>query len=268
MNEQLVNQVVQRVLEAMGQGDGQAKTAATKAATVRAMQSSRPAARANGAAGPTAWLTAELFALRARGRQDVHLESHEKLTPAAADFAVVNGIEIKADAPAAPSGPAACADGACSAPALPGRLGAMLRTTGLVVHRGDLKVQAVLASLGRGGLPLRGYDASDCPLTNSRAMCQAIVVGDLAGGIIIDRYAAAPMVYAAKFGGIRPVQGVSTAAVEAALRQYQANVLVIGHADVSSYQIKGMIERFVAGAGIAVAGNSLTEAIEQLERGH
>jgi ribose 5-phosphate isomerase RpiB len=129
-------------------------------------------------------------------------------------------------------------------------------------------VQAVLASLGRGGLPLRGYDASDCPITNTHSMCQAIVAGELAGGIIIDRYAAAPVVHAAKFAGIRPVQGVSTTAVEAALRQYQANVLVIGHADLSGYQIKTMIERFVVGAGSAVAGNRLTAAIEQLERGH
>ena len=144
----------------------------------------------------------------------------------------------------------------------------MLRTTGLVVHRDDLKVQAVLASLGRGGLPLRGYDASDCPIINTHSMCQAIAAGELAGGIIIDRYAASPVVHAAKFAGIRPVQGVSTAAVESALRQYQANVLVIGHADLSGYQIKTMIERFVAGAGAAVAGNRLTAAIEQLERGH
>jgi ribose 5-phosphate isomerase RpiB len=220
-------------------------------------------------AGRTAWITAGELSIRARGRQDVHLAAHEKLTPAAADLAEAKGIEIKADSPAKPA--EKCAGGACPTPAASprrGRIAAMLRTTGLVVHRDDLKVQAVLASLGRGGLPLRGYDASDCPITNTHSMCQAIAAGELAGGIIIDRYAAAPVVHAAKFAGIRPVQGVSTAAVEAALRQYQANVLVIGHADVSGYQIKTMIERFVAGAGAAAAGNSLTAAIEQLERGH
>ncbi|KPK85488.1 MAG: hypothetical protein AMJ81_03440, partial [Phycisphaerae bacterium SM23_33] len=149
----------------------------------------------------------------------------------------------------------------------PGRVrpAALTRTLGLVVNRPDAKVEAALAAVARGGVATAGFADSSCWMINAAAMCQAVNAGQLAGGVIVDRYAAAGMVLAGKIKGARPVQGVSAAAVTAALRQFDANVLVIGHATLSVYEIRSMIDRFAAGRRMGRDRTILLDAVERLE---
>ena len=235
MNEQLVNSVVRRVMAEMGDGKsvGTVKSGAARV-----------------------WLTVALLADRAGGGAAVALEAGEYLTPAAADYAAANGIEITPQAIHAPVTPMA-----------PGRIkpAALTRTLGLVVNRADPKCEAALSAATRGGVVTRGFAESSCWMANTRAMCREIISGGLAGGIIIDRYAAAAMALAGKIDGVRPVQGVSVPAVQAALRQFDANVLVIGCVSHSVYELRSMIDRFSAGRRMGRERTVLLDAVEQLE---
>ena len=236
MNERLVNSVVRRVLAEMG-GAGNS-----------------PAGKAGGAA--RVWLTVEMLADRAGGEGVVALAAGEHLTPAAADYAAASGIEVARQPVHTPVTPMA-----------PGTIkpAALTRTLGLVANRPDAKCEAALSAATRGGVVTRGFGDSSCWMANTRAMCGAINAGALAGGIIIDRYAAAAMVLAGKIEGIRPVQGVSAQAVQAALRQFNANVLVIGCVGHSVYEIRSMIERFAAGRRMGRERTVLLDAVDQLE---
>ena len=138
-------------------------------------------------------------------------------------------------------------------------------TIGLMVYRPDAKVEAALASAARGGVVFRGYSESTCEITNALAMCKAVSAGDVAGGVLLDRHAAAGVALAGKVRGIRPVQGVSVAAVLAGLRQFNANVLVIGHAQASVYEIRTMIDRFASARRMGRDRTALLDTIEQLE---
>jgi len=141
----------------------------------------------------------------------------------------------------------------------------LTRTLGLVVDRPDAKVEAALAAVVRSGVPLAGFGEDECPIVNTRAMCEALAAGKIAGGVIIDRYAAGGMILSAKCCGARPVQGVNVQAVQAGLRQFDANVLVIGHAGLSLYEIKSMIDRFHAGRRMGRDRTPLLDALDELE---
>jgi ribose 5-phosphate isomerase RpiB len=303
--DNLVNQIAQRVLEAMGRSGGKPAGVAPRQAMIGGQTLPHVAADgelahvvAGGNGCPArVWLTAEVFAARADGRPAVVLGPNEFLTPAARDYADAHGIELRrgggeypvpsaqhpvagSQAPAASSQcsvasatkltTAAGPDFASRLPVAGSRLplspSALVGTLGLVVHRPDRKVEAALATIVRDGVLTAGFGDSDCPMCNTGQMCKAVVAGQLAGGIVIDRYAAGAMVYTAKIDGIRPVQAVSAAAVKAALRQFDANVVVIGHADLSVYEIRSAIAHFAAGRRAGHGKTALTEAIEKLEK--
>jgi hypothetical protein len=139
-----------------------------------------------------------------------------------------------------------------------------MRITGLTVRNSDRKVEAVLAGLARNGVLVAPFDGADCSLVNLRNMCSVVSTGQIARGIAIDKHPAMGMVYAGKLPRIRPVQGASVSAVEAGLRQFDANLLVIGHADVSQFEMQTMIRRFALAS--SPARTALMETLEQLER--
>ena len=264
ISEKLVNEVVQRVMAELSRQSPPASAATAQAPDPAASRADGDA-RATPAAAPEsntrAWLTVEMLADRAGGGPAVTLGPNELLTPAARDYAAARGVEVlRGGNPAQGKVPAATIQ-------TPGSVNpaALTRTLGLVVNRPDAKAEAALAAASRGGVYTRGFAESSCWMTNARAMCGAINAGQLAGGAIIDRYAAAPMILTAKIKGIRPVQGVSVAAVEAALRQFNANVLVVGHAAASVYEIRSMIDRFAAGRRMGRDRTLLLDAVEELE---
>ena len=252
MNEELVNTVFRRVMAELAKADGVAAPANPQAAPTGASPG------AGGSAGRV-WLTVEMLAGRADGADAVTLGRDERLTPAARDYAASRGLEVVRGGAAAAQRPVTLTCGGRVTPA------ALTKTLALVVNRPDSKVEAALATVTRAGVVTRGFADSDCWMINTRAMCAEINAGALAGGVIIDRYAAAGMVLAAKIKGIRAVQGVSAAAVEAALRQFNANVLVIGHAIHSVYEIRSMIDRFSAGRRMGRDRTILLDELEKLE---
>ena len=253
MNDELVNTVVRRVMAEL------AKEKPTSPAGRRATPPPASAAEPETPAAPErVWLTAGMLADRAGGARAVTLGANEYLTPAAGDFASSGGIEVMRQ----PVHPAVT-------PASAGQVkpAALTKTLGLVVYRPDAKVEAALAAASRNGVVTRGFAQADCWMVNTRAMCGEIVAGALAGGVIIDRYAAAAVVLAAKIPGIRPVQGVSVQAVEAALRQFDANVLVIGCVNHSVYELRSMIDRFSTGRRMGRGRTVLLDEVAQLEAG-
>ena len=247
VNEELVNTVFRRVMAELAKADGAASAA-----------DPQPAPAPPGAPGRV-WLTVEMLAARADGAGEVALAHNERLTPAARDYAASRGLEVVRGAAAPAQRPVTHLARGQVAPA------ALTRTLALAVNRPDSKVEAALAAVTRAGVVTRGFADSDCWMVNTRAMCAEIGRGALAGGVLIDRYAAAGIVLAAKIKGIRPVQGVSAAAVEAALRQFNANLLVIGHATHSVYEIRSMIDRFSAGRRMGRDRTILLDEVERLE---
>lgn len=258
IGDNLVDEIVRRVVGELGrQGAEPAKPQASAPEAPRS--SVEPAPPAAGASGARVWITAGLLAGRAGEGKSVRLEMNEYLTPAAVDYARSCGIEVVRGGPAPQAQHVA--------PPVPGRVrpAVLTRTLGLLVNRPDAKVEAALAALTRGGVATVGFADSECWMVNTRAMCQAICAGQVAGGVIVDRYAAAAMVLAGKVKGVRAVQGVSVAAVTAALRQFDANVLVVGHTTVSVYEMRSMIDRFAAGRRMGRDRTLLMDAIDRVE---
>lgn len=259
ISDSLVNQIVQRVLAELSPQAAASPGAAAPAQGAAAAGAS-PAASGASPNG-RAWLTADMIADRAAGGSAVAIGPNEHLTPAARDYAASRKIEVRRGR----------APGAVRADPVtvlaPGRIqpGVLTRTLGLLASRPDAKVEAALSAATRAGIATRGFAESRCWMVNARAMCDAIKAGELAGGVLIDRYAAAPMVLVGKIRGIRPVQGVSVSAVEAALRQFDANVVVIGHAVASVYEIRSMIDRFAAGRRMGRDRTLLLDAVEEVE---
>jgi len=260
-NEQLVREVVRRVVAAMGGtdargvGEGNGNDAKRQADQSRVGESKSPDTSLSDAT--RVWVTARGVSERASSAGRIELGANEFLTPAARDYAASRGIVVLCRDPVQVS---ASPPPARVAPAV------LTRTLGLVVDRPDAKVESALASAARGGVSLVGYAAAACPIDNARAMCGDVAGGELAGGVMIDRYAAAGMVLAGKVRGVRPVQGVSVAAVLAGLRQFDANVLVIGHAACSVYEIRSMIDRFAAGRRMGRERTAVLDAVERWER--
>jgi len=258
LSEELVNQIVQRVLAKLAQEPSGPANSVPDASggEVRKQAEAAPQAPSG-----RVWVTAGMLAERAGGGSEVVLAPNEQLTPAAGDYASSRCLDVRRGGAAAGPRPlpATVTTGGRVSPA------ALTRTLGLVANRPDAKAEAALAAAGRAGTALRGFGEADSWMANARAMCQAVASGELAGGVIVDRYAAAPLILAAKIKGIRPVQGVSVAAVEAGLRQFDANVLVIGHATASVYEIRSMIDRFAAGRRMGRDRTLLLDTVEQLE---
>jgi len=266
ISDKLIDEIVRRVVETMGG----ASDASAPAAPVgdAPPPPADPGPLADGAGDTPAprpapasrvWLTVEMLTQRAGAERSITLAPNEFLTPAARDYASSRGVEVVRGEPVSRPAPATVPTGGEVRPAV------LTRTLGLVVSRPDAKVAAALAALARGGVATEGFGDADCWMANARAMCEAVRSGRLAGGAVVERYAAAPMVLVAKIRGIRPVQGVSVAAVEAALRQFDANVLVVGHATLSVFEVRSMIDRFAAGRRVGRDRTALLDAVEELE---
>lgn len=208
------------------------------------------------------WLTAQALAGRAEGKSSVSLRTNEFLTPAAQDYAaarnlLINRLQSGLEPPHAVA-PASVA----SEPRL---LAAVTGVLGVVLARPDALAEGALASLARSGIQMKDCRIQSCWMASSIELGRAIAAGELAGGVLLDRHASSGMALAGKLKGIRPVQGVSIAAVQAGLRQFDANFLVVGWSGLSVFQIKGMVETFAAGRARPQADTPLLERIKKLE---
>lgn len=185
------------------------------------------------------------------GGATVSLACNEHLTPAAADLAEEKHLTVtRATTPMM----AAAADGKPEG------------TIAVITARADAKVASVVSSLCYDGLAMADYNAGECWLENLRGLCEAVGCGAVAAGVAILPYAADAMVVANKTRGVRAVQGTQLESVAAALRHFDANVLVVEHAFCMFHEMRAMVRMFAARRTAAVAGGAVCEAISKLER--
>jgi len=136
---------------------------------------------------------------------------------------------------------------------------------GLVVERADQKVDAVIAAVS-GQLPLVNYTHADCWRQNLRALCQAISAGTVCAGVAILPYGAGAMAMGNKFRGVRAVQGTRAASVDAAMRHFGANLLVLEHAFSTFHEMRAMIQMFAVRPAGAPVDSALVETIVEQEK--
>ena len=83
--------------------------------------------------------------------------------------------------------------------------------------------------------------------------------------MVIAPYAAGAMALAGRFRGVRPVQGTRSASVEAGVRQFAANLLVIEHAFATFHEMRTMIRIFAAGSAAPPTDKALTDSLNRLD---
>ena len=287
MDAALVDKVVQQVIAALRQqglavgaaqpspspstgGKPQAAKGYHPQAAVRLGVQTRPkAAKPEAPAAPrkvfvTADMLAQRLALNGHGGT-IDLAHNEFLTPNAKDLADRKHLTVrKAVAPPAIK-PAAQAAELPVAPA-PAAAGASCATFGIVVDGGGPNVESLLKVMAHDSLPLADYSRTACWMANTQEMCRAIAAGQLAGGVAILPHAADAMVLANKFRGIRAVQGTRSASVEAAIRHFGANVLIVEHAFSTFHEMRQMVRLFAAQRQTQAAAGALMAAVSEMER--
>ncbi len=278
MDQQTIDMIVRKVLEALG-GAPVVEQPRTPAAGLNAGLAAgeftaagnpvltRPVSRKSTPATPTkpgkVFITAEML----RGRMDaegakVLLTPNEHLTPAAEDLAEQKHLMIVRDQeePGEPN------PGADAAPALtPAGPAANVGALGIVTDRADAKVSGALGALKHDGIATCDYTATDCWVRNTRSLAEAIGRGELAAGVAVLPYAAGAMTLAGAVPGVRPVQGTRTDSVAAAMRQFDANLLVIGHSVATFHEIRSMVRQFADPTGRDQRDRVLLATLAELE---
>ena len=115
-------------------------------------------------------------------------------------------------------------------------------------------------------MALVDYTQTDCWVRNLRALCGAVAAGGAAAGVAILPYAAGATLLANKIKGIRAVQGTRPDSVSAALRHFDANILVIEHALSTFHEMRAMVRRFATERTGRPAAEVLMAAVGELER--
>ena len=137
---------------------------------------------------------------------------------------------------------------------------------GLVIGPGDSGAESVVRTLQHEGVQFRRFSEESCWRCNLEALCGAVAEGTLALGVAILPRAAAAAVIANKFSGVRAVQGAGAAVVEAAVREFAANVLTLDSARCTFHEMKQMVRAFGARGQGRGADGALIEAIRRLEQ--
>jgi ribose 5-phosphate isomerase RpiB len=136
---------------------------------------------------------------------------------------------------------------------------------GLLLHRADDKVAGLVAGLAREGSRLVDFGQGDCVLRNLESLCEAIGAGRVARGVVIAPHGAGLLALAGKCAGVRPVQATRPASVEAALRQFGANLLVVEHAFSTFHEIRTMVRLFLSAAESFPTDKALADALARLD---
>lgn len=109
----------------------------------------------------------------------------------------------------------------------------MIRT---ILDRQGVLADVIEPAGGRSGLPAA-----------VRRLCGRVVRHEVARGVVFVMDGCMPVCIANKHVNIRAALGVSVPVVEEACRSLGINVLVLEYATLTTYQMKQMIERFMAG---------------------
>ncbi len=140
------------------------------------------------------------------------------------------------------------------------------RTLAVVMDAGLPEMRAIRAMLERGGGLAEVIEPAGRSgmAAATRRLCGRISRREVARGIVFAVDGATAVCIANKHNGIRAALGVSVPAVEEACRELGLNMLIIEYPRQTTYQMKQMIDRLLAGPTAARPETSATiEAIEQ-----
>ena len=270
MEAELVNRIVQQVLEAL-RGHGNAPAQGPPPAAALPAPSVAPDGPPSAPAEepkPVAkvFVTAEMLIQRLAGGNSaaITLAHNEHLTPAAADLAEEKHLAIQRESRSLPAAPAGEAPTGSIAAAQPVKAGPA--TIGLISGGDDSKVRGLVTALGYDALSLVDYNQRDCWMQNLRALCGAIAGGQVTAGVALLPYAADAMLLAGGIRGIRPIQGTRPESVSAAVRRFDANLLVLEHAFSTFHEMRSMVRRFATERTGQPVAEALLAMIEEMER--
>jgi ribose 5-phosphate isomerase RpiB len=99
----------------------------------------------------------------------------------------------------------------------------------------------------------------------TRKLCGMISRKEVCRGVVFAQDGAAPVCVANKHKNIRAALGMNVPMVEDAVRKLGVNLLVIEYPDMTTYQMKQMIERMQKGA--SAPQPEIRAALEQIEQG-
>lgn len=211
----------------------------------------------------TAEMLSQRLSVNGSSAGALQLAYNEYLTPAAEDLADDKHLTVQKDTKpqiATAVRPQAVTQ-AVSSPSV-----STSASIGMVIDGGDKEVSGVIDALGYDGLTVTDFNQAECWMINLQALCQAVTNGGIAGGVAIFPHAADAMVLANKITGIRAVQGTRVESVAAAVRHFDANILIIEHAFSTYHEMRTMIRMFAAGRKASPANELLLTTIGQLER--
>lgn len=223
------------------------------------------------------FLTAEMLQRRlaaSNTKGTVELAANEVLTPAAIDLAdekhitigrAAAGLKTQAPAEAAKPSPrpGECLPGVCAAPPV---VAGKAEGLGVVVLKGDAKVQSLLGALGHDHISITDFSQTDCWVCNLTNLCNAIACGQVPLGVAIMPHAADAMMLANKFKGIRAVQGTRAESVAGAIRHFGANLLVLEHAASTFHEMRQMVRTLLAEPRKAPPPGRLMDTLKELEK--
>jgi hypothetical protein len=300
--QDVINEIVQKVLAEMNSlglsasapepagpaGPAKPTKPAPRASTYQPAWTFQPARKQKAPEAPRRiFITADMLAQRLRagdGGRTIELACNEFLTPAAQDLADSRHLAVRRQAAGLEqAADVACASGgngegqpvsasasapvpACGAPGTAPANGDSRKSLGLVVRQTSETVRGVLDGLRRDTLAAIEFAGTDCWIANTREMCQAVVAGRIAGGVVMVPFAAEAVALAGKIRGIRAVQGVRLDSLSAAIARLGPNVLVLEHSSCTFHELRTMLRSFAAGLGSVGKNSAVLDAIDELER--
>jgi len=258
MDAELVNKAVQQVIDALRRQGASAATAKTDRQFVR-----KPTKEPPDRLDAKVFLTAQALAQRLAGASSgsaVELAHNEFLTPAAQDLAESRHLSVRrSPRPTAVRMPPADAAVATQAAQ------AYLPTLGLVTSGQGDKIAGVVEALRRDGVEFADYNQSDCWMCNIEALAGAFGDGGVAAGVAMLPFAADAMVLANKIAGVRAVQGTRADSVAAAVRRFDANMLILEHSFLTFHEMRAMVRLFAAPRLIGPSYAAMMQRVAQLE---
>ena len=270
------------------------------AAAPQAQPKSQPVQARPAAAPQKVFVTAEMLLRRLTGDggqgRTIDLAHNEFLTPAAMDLADQRHMAVrKQPRPlASPDGaarsdavrrsgqedaltgtlqtpatqPATCPPPTAGQGDAPGATGVPAKSAalGLVVRKPNEVVRGALDGLERDGIIAFDFNRTDCWVVNTRMLCEAVVSGGVAGGVVMVPLAADAVVLANKVRGIRAVHGVRPDGLALAMARLAPNVLVLEHSSATFHEIRAMLRMFAGPRASRGQAEAVISAVEELER--
>ena len=109
------------------------------------------------------------------------------------------------------------------------------------------------------------FDATDCWMRNSSAMIKSILAGQIGGGVILVPTGAAATVFANKYRGIRAVLAGSADGVAEAVRELDANVLIVEHKVRAFFEVRTLIKTFITHRRQPRPATAMLDTLARLE---